>query len=57
MEVISLCNTKNLVKEFKEIVDMKVGNYEFLIDIIEPEYMSPTIYHNFNVNIFPLHEL
>ena len=35
MEVISLCNTKNLVKEFKEIVDMKVGNYEFLIDIIE----------------------
>ena len=35
MEVISLCNTKNLVREFKEIVDMKVGNYEFLIDIIE----------------------
>ena len=52
MEVISLCNTKNLVKEFKEIVDMKVGNYEFLIDIIEPEFMSPTIYHNFNINIF-----
>ena len=46
MEVISLCNTKNLVKEFKEIVDMKVGNYEFLIDIIERNKCHQTFYHS-----------